>query len=136
MIVLREISRFKWMILIHCLLPLIAGTVFYILFRPFPLAANLFPAQLQRESMPGFLVNSFPDFCWSYSLAMALYLFALYFNIRRWKITLCTGVLLPGSELIQLLFPENFTFDIYDLVAVLIAFVLSYISFCIIRKNT
>ena len=66
---------------------------------------------------------------------MALFLFALHFQIRRSHISLLVALLLPGAELIQLLFPEKFTFDWNDLAAAILTVILSMLSYGIIRKT-
>lgn len=135
MIPLKETRIFIRLVLVHCLFPLLAGGAVYLLFHPARFGGILpfrFPA---GHPVLQLLFNSLPDFCWSYSLAMALFLFALHFQFRRSHISLLVALLLPGAELIQLLFPEKFTFDWNDLAAAILAVILSMLSYGIIRKT-
>jgi hypothetical protein len=116
------------LLVIHCVMPLFAGAIIYVLFRPVnPLSAVL--PRIKRIPISNawlqFLVDVFPDFCWSYSLAFALYLYGFYYKLHFRCTVLAVFFLLVFSEWVQRYFPRHFTFDIYDLFAAVFAFILS-----------
>lgn len=123
-------------VVLHCLLPLLAGGLVYLLFRPGPY--RLTQVQTGRH-LHGrgwtMLADTLPDFCWSYSLAMALYLYTLYFRRPRRLMAVAVLFLLLGAEAVQLFFPARFTFDGYDLIAAFLAFLLSTYVYNKIRRH-
>jgi hypothetical protein len=118
-------------ILCNCLLPLLVGAIVYLFFRPPNFLSRFFvitPAIEVKSAVLQQLFFVLPDFCWSYSLACALFLFFSYYqyNLRKAAVRIC--ILVVGSELVQLAFPLYFTFDPFDLAATLLAFVLSWLQ--------
>ncbi len=67
-----------------------------------------------------------PDFCWSLSLASSLFLFQGKTEWGSYFFSFVVLLLLVGAEFIQSLFPQHFTFDWGDVVAAVLAFLLSY----------
>jgi hypothetical protein len=116
----------------HCLLPLLIGLVVYIFFRKGSYLNAAVTDDLYFEiksPLLSIIIFSLPDFCWSYSFASALFLVSIYYGYRIKKSSGIIFLLITVSELIQLLFPHYFTFDLYDLIAAILAFVLSYLLF-------
>ena len=113
-----------------CVLPLLVGACIYVLFRREGLMGFSInePRQFKNE-FARILINTIPDFCWSFSLVNALYLFAKTRTIGFWKTTWLAGLIIILSEAIQLLFPRSFTFDMLDLIAAILAFLLSFLYF-------
>jgi len=65
-------------ILLHCLLPLLAGALVYLFFRSPDFFIHFFQVNPHIDVRNAVLRQLFfvlPDFCWGYSLACALYLF-------------------------------------------------------------
>jgi len=126
----RKKPAYRRLVLVHCLVPLLAGSSTYVLSGRFDFADTLFPGNdLESNKLATLLINSLADFCWSYSLAMAIYLYSLYFGLAEKFTILLICALLTGSELIQLFLPAAFTFDFYDLAAIMLALVFSYVSY-------
>jgi hypothetical protein len=111
-------------ILFYCFLPLLIGALIYVFYRPHGLLNFSFykPGAL---NVPMILIYSLPDFFWGFSMAMALHLFSFHFGYSRKLTTLIIMTLTLGSEFLQLLFPQNFTFDVWDIMALVIAIILS-----------
>jgi hypothetical protein len=109
------------------LLPLIAGGAIYILFRKQGLLGfqlDVFSA-LPNYPTGLFLINVMPDFFWAYSFCSALFLFALWFKLSSKYSSILIFILVCSSEIIQLFLQNRFTFDFFDLLASVIAFLLS-----------
>ena len=120
-------------ILIHVLLPLIAGLLIYFFFRPDVWFMQFFD---KREALISFyqinrfqklLIFSGPDFCWAYSLASALFIWEKWQGRFLKYFPTFVFFLIVLSELGQLFISKIFTFDWFDVVAALIAFALSYL---------
>jgi hypothetical protein len=115
-------------------MPLLAGAIVYLLFRPVNPVSSYFHSIKRIPVEYGWLkwfLGIFPDFCWSYSLAFSLYLFGLHYKLNRYHLALAILFLLVFSEWVQLFFPHQFTFDAYDLLAAVFAFSVSTLQ---IRK--
>ena len=112
-------------IVMLCVLPLMLGGAVYIFFREGGLLGLSWKVPCDPGVFGRFLISTFPDFCWSFSLANALYLFlcGLYVSLRK-SFILVTAVIV-FSEMIQVFFPKRFTFDFKDLLAGLLAVFLS-----------
>ncbi len=111
------------LVLLLCLLPLLAGALVYVCFRPGGLLGYAYPLPQPIVLQP--LFGVLPDLLWSFSLANALF---LYQRSRgsvgtAWRVAVF--LLLLGQEWIQLLFPEYFRFDWWDLAASVFAYFLS-----------
>ncbi len=120
-------------IVLHLLLPLLTGFLIYFFFRPdvafvkwFCKKEPLIPYS-QLNQLQKFLVYSGPDFCWSYSLSSALFLW------ERWQgrpiryFPVLVVLLVAGSELIQGSLLKGFTLDVADIGAATAAFLLSLV---------
>jgi hypothetical protein len=117
-------------ILLLCVLPLLIGASVYVFFRQ----KGLLGLSWANPGNPGndlgrILINTIPDFCWSFSLANALHLFGAYQQAGFWKTTRLAGLAVIVSEIVQLFFPFAFTFDLFDLFAAILAFALSFLYF-------
>jgi hypothetical protein len=122
-------------IILHVLLPLVAGAAIYYICNPGAsivqrmLPAFLIPEQpLLHSSKSAFvriLLFNGPDFCWSYSFVSSLLFWQHAAGNQQRYFRLIILLLLLGQELIQLLLPGYFSFDIADMIAALIAFLLS-----------
>lgn len=118
---------------LHILLPLIAGITCYILFRKHTWFHQQFfsgqeelPLIESKSTAIKLMAFNLPDFCWSYSLSAALFTWKKWSGISIRYFPLLVLLALLGSELIQVLLPELFTFDWIDILAAFIAFLLSY----------
>ena len=118
-------------VLLHCVLPLLAGWLIYFILRPDVLAVRSFVQRtplvdLHTASWPlRLLAYSGPDFCWAWSLTAALF---LWHSTRSGKIPGLPWIVfavVAGSEILQLLIRSGFYFDFADLAATILAFVLS-----------
>ena len=107
----------------HCIMPLFIGALVYLFFR-----ADFFiglPKITVQQAALKQIIFTLPDFCWSYSFASALYLFSIHYHLNgKWCVFLIFSII-AGSELVQLILPQYFTFDIFDLGAAVLAFMLS-----------
>jgi hypothetical protein len=123
-------------IILHVLLPLCCGLLIYLLFRTNTWLTNLFHIN-EPLLNPGnsfftrILVYNVPDFCWAYSFTSALLLWNRQGKHYK-KLPLLIFFVLILSEGLQLLFNKRFHFDLFDLVAIIAAFILSYL---LIEKN-
>jgi hypothetical protein len=118
-------------ILVFCVLPLLAGAIVYFFFRAHGIMGFAFGEHpiLPKAKFLVVLLGVLPDLCWAYSLANALY---LYFRHTGRPFASGSLLILPlvlASELVQLWLPRYFTFDLLDLAASLIAFLLSALYF-------
>ena len=117
----------------YCLLPLLAGTLIYLLFRNDSwLHDRLFDqdTRLPLLGMEGMIADivkyQLPDFCWSFSLTAALVVWKNWWGRPIPFFLLYIILIVAGSELIQLSVFNGFTFDIRDLFAAVLAAVLSF----------
>lgn len=127
---MNSVSR---QLFIHAILPLIAGFLIYFFFRPNVWFVQFFD---KRESLISFsqmnqfqklLIFSGPDFCWTYSLSSALFIWGNWQGQNLKYFPAFVFFLIVLSELGQLFIPKNFTFDWFDIFAALLAFLLSYL---------
>lgn len=113
-----------------CFLPLFIGGLIYIFFRKAGLLGISLPMfDISRTTFWKVILDTLPDFCWAFSFSNALHIFLYTFGLSFWKSTLFILVAICGSELLQILLPQYFTFDIVDLLAELFAVFLSSIYF-------
>lgn len=113
--------RVVWLML----LPLVAGLLIYVFFRTGSYLADLFPAswKWQGENKTVlFVIGWLPDFLWCFSFANFLFTYRLSSGFYYSFIVLL--ILLIG-ELIQGFFNTAFTFDYFDLLAAVIAWLMS-----------
>jgi hypothetical protein len=123
-----SVKKYMRLLVVHCVMPLFTGAMVYALFRPVnPLSVVVHSTKPipMGNAWLQFFVDVFPDFCWSYSLAFALYLYGFYYKFHFRYTVLAVFFLLVFSEWVQRYFPRHFTFDIYDLFAAVLAFILS-----------
>lgn len=120
----------------HVLFPLIIGLIIYVIARPATwLVQKLLPFQFyftEKKWNPvsaGWLIKSLafngPDFCWSYSITSALLFWKHFSDIKQSNFWVFIFVLILVQEFVQLLFPVYFTFDLLDVIAAVMAFLLS-----------
>ena len=113
-------------ILYLCFLPLVVGGFIYVLFRKNGLLGIALPVPGFKSASSGkVLIDVLPDFCWAFSLSSALYLFFNSHNFSFKKTAWLIGFIIVFSELVQLLIPAYFTFDMLDLLAAFLAFIFS-----------
>lgn len=122
-------------IALHVIFPLIIGLIIYIIARPGTwLVQKLLPFRLSfiEESsglsptwLTKLVVFSGPDFCWNYSITSALLFWKYFSGVKQHYFPVFILVLILLQEFIQLLFAKYFTFDILDIVAAVLAFLLS-----------
>lgn len=108
-------------------LPLILGGMCYIFFRTGSWFADIFPTSIKvvpERNLFRFLIAVSPDFLWAFSLGSFLYSFQQY-NEKYW-FSLLILMLLLFSEWLQLFTSRRFTFDYFDLIAAILAWLLSY----------
>lgn len=115
------IRRLIWLMA----LPLVGGLLIYVFFRTDSYLADLFPASWKWKSgnkILLFVTGWLPDFLWSFSFANFLFTYKLssgfYYNFFVLLIVLL-------AELIQFFFNNAFTFDYFDLLAAVIAWLVS-----------
>jgi hypothetical protein len=119
-------------IVLHIILPLVAGFLIYMLTRPLPMFRGFGPGNIATENIQQtswfarIIIFNIPDFCWSYSFASALFLWKSYSGTVTFSFLILVGAIMVFSELIQLLVPAWFTFDFADLLAAILATGLSY----------
>jgi hypothetical protein len=114
-------------ILLLILLPLLIGALFYIFFRTGSWFSDFFPKYLKvnisNEAFK-YVTGIAPDFCWSFSIGSFLYSHRDYSN-KSWFHFFVLFILI-FSELIQMWMPKYFLFDVFDLLAALAAWFLSF----------
>lgn len=123
-------------VVLHVLLPLIVGTIIYLLFRQHTFLHRIFFSGtdykaiiISENKFANVIAFNLPDFCWSYSFASALFIWEKrQERIIKYFPFIVLLILLMG-ELIQLFLPSMFTFDWLDLIAAFSAFLLSYRKF-------
>jgi hypothetical protein len=119
-------------IILHIILPLVAGFLIYMLTRPLPMFRGLGPENIAIENIQHrswfvrIIILNGPDFLWSYSFASALFLWKSYSGVVSLSFLILVAGIMVFSELIQLAVPGYFTFDIADLLAAILATLLSY----------
>jgi hypothetical protein len=124
-------SPFK-KIVIHIILPLVAGFLIYMLTRPLPMFRAFGPDNIAIENnqhiswFGRIIILNGPDFLWSYSFASALFLWKSYNGTIPLTFLILVAGIMAFSELVQFAVPAWFTFDIADLVAAILATGLSY----------
>jgi hypothetical protein len=123
-------------IILHIILPLVIGLVIYMIVRPDNwIVQQLFPENhsgkgLVSPTSPWYarwIAYSGSDFCWSYSFASALFFWKKADGSIHWKFVVIVLMLVCFFELIQFLFPGQFTFDAVDLAAAFCAVLLSWL---------
>lgn len=127
--------RYFKLSLFHCVLPLITGALVYLFLRPSNFLSRLFNIQKSVPVKSSLLWQFFfvlPDFCWSYSLSCALFLFSIFYNFNFKTNAILIFILLVCSEVVQVFFPRQFRFDVFDLLAAVLAFILSSLQMKII----
>ena len=123
-------------IALHVILPLITGLTIYFIARPDTwLVQKLLPFHfsfieknwdiLSAGWFTKLVVFSGPDFCWNYSITSALLFWKSFSAVKNRYFPVFIFILVLMQEFIQLLFPGYFTFDILDIVAAVMAFLLS-----------
>lgn len=124
-------------IVLHVLLPLLLGYFIYFFFRPHFWFIEIID---NRESLINIsnlnwlqkiVIFSGSDFCWAYSLSSALFIWHQWQKNKISFFPLIILFVVIFSEAIQWSSPK-FTFDWGDMLAAILAFILSYI---IIFKN-
>jgi hypothetical protein len=128
-------------IILLIILPLVIGFYIYAAYRPASIGffspvdrlvkAWAIPPIIPIDTrQPGifarFLLFYLPDICWAFALANALAL--VWWHRVRSPLRLYAGIatLVAASEILQYWTPRHFTFDWYDLLAAIVAVVLSY----------
>jgi hypothetical protein len=122
----------KRYVALFIILPLLVGLLIYLYFRENTLLHQWIGCRNQASSISitnGLLhlvAYQLPDFCWSISFASALFLFQYHFKIEGKGFFYFVMALIVSTELVQLLVPQLFTFDWWDLIAAITAVLLSY----------
>jgi hypothetical protein len=125
-------SLFAKRVFLHVLLPLFIGFFIYFFFRPDILFIQWFTNREpaiplhQLNKLQELFIFSGPDFCWSYSLSSALFIWEKWQGSRIRFFFLVVLLIVTGAELIQYLLASVFTPDWIDVLAALSAFILSY----------
>jgi predicted Na+-dependent transporter len=126
-------SHFVKRIFLHVLLPLFIGFFIYFFFRPDILFIQWFTNREpaiplhQLNKLQELFIFSGPDFCWSYSLSSALFIWEKWQGKKIRLFPLVVLMVVVCSELIQYLLASVFTPDWIDVLAALSAFILSYL---------
>lgn len=111
-------------VLLYCFFPLLSGVLFYIFFHKADLllhrwlnSCSTFPNyyNLLKNNFGGkLLLNHFADIAWCYSLSHFLRLF-YFVNLSHNTSAALIILIVSFTEIIQLFFPKQFTFDWIDL---------------------
>ena len=121
-------------IIIHIILPLIIGFTIYFIAKPDNWLTNrLLPFEFSNRHS-NYAANWFtriiflngPDFCWSYSLTSSLLFWKQLSGFKTIFFYVFIFLIILMQELVQYFLPSYFTFDILDIVAALLAFLLSF----------
>lgn len=110
----------------HGLLPLIAGAVIYILYRPAAWFTGFLNLDNDIKQGPEnfslskqFIIYSGPDFFWAYSFASVILILNHVYKFGSHRGMFILVLLVSEiSEMIQLLIPSFFTFSFSDTVAI------------------
>jgi hypothetical protein len=120
-------------LLLHTALPLLVGFIIYLFFHKANLLLHHYAYKyfgfinyyenIKKYKSVIFIVNHLPDILWVYSLGIFLIHFIKLNNNKNFKAAI---ILIIGSlsEIIQLFFPQQFTFDWLDLLFTLIILIL------------
>ena len=114
-------------ILVHCILPMLAGCGLYVLFRPanlkihdwFQTVGIEFPEYYHRFHfrLPDYYIYNLPDGLWAYSLVSIILIIHFRENDLLLKAFLALSIIVAiGSELAQLTPRVHGTFDPIDLI--------------------
>ena len=121
-------------IFIHVVLSLVIGLAIYIFFRQGTwLHRNILPGhtrsfiQIADSFWGNILKYNLPDFCWSYSFSSALFIWGKWRGGQIKLFVFFVFLLILAAEPLQLLLPSRFTFDWMDMVAALLAVLLSFL---------
>lgn len=122
--------RLIHLVLLHCVLPLFAGLMIYLFLRKSTWINELTGLEFSSQK-DGYLLSlvkyTLPDFFWDYSFGSALFIYKLSLQKPVKYFSILVLFLLLATEAVQYFFPSRFTFDLVDLGAALIAFILSYL---------
>ncbi len=121
-----------WLIVLHCVLPLLIGCLVYLFLRTGTVLNYVFETPDLSEywvydnQIASIIKFNLPDFLWAYSLSAAL----LFWQQKRGKadqwFVFTVVVLIATTEVGQIFFQPQFTFDLLDVVAALSGSTLSY----------
>lgn len=124
-------KKYSLIVILHVLLPLIIGGSIYFFFRNHTWL-NYYIFQKDQFLMKppiGFpsklFLYVFPDFCWSYSFTSATLIWGKFYQIRLKLLPLLILCTLIICEAAQVMFKSYFTFDWFDMIAAILAFILS-----------
>jgi hypothetical protein len=123
-------------IILHVILPLLIGFIIYSIARPDNwitqnILSIIFSNKESDNSSPTnwfaiIIVFNGADFCWSYSLTSALLVWKKLAAFKTAFFSVLIFIIILVQELVQYFFPSYFTFDIWDIVAAILAFLLSF----------
>ena len=121
-------------LLLQVFLPLLIGLIIYVLYRPnvwitryLDLGIDITFNIENYSLLEKWVIFSGPDFCWAYSFASLIFILNHSFKFMSHGVVFFFILLLTEtSEMLQLLLKPNFTFSISDLVAILMACILSF----------
>lgn len=121
-------------IIIHSILPLIIGFTIYFIAKPDNwLTKRIFPFEFSNRQcnyaadwLTRIIIFNGPDFCWSYSLTSSLLFWKQLSRFKTIFFYVFIFLIILMQELVQYCLPSYFTFDILDIVAALLAFLLSF----------
>jgi len=120
--------------LLHVVIPLLIGFFIYVFYRPNVwVTRNLKLGTDTRSNTENYsfitkwLIFSGPDFCWTYSFASLVFILnhSLKF-MSHGAVFIFILLLTEASEMLQLPLAPNFTFSISDIIAILMACILSF----------
>ena len=128
----------------HCVFPLLAGFIIYLFFHQ-PnlqlhqwLAAHFsvpnFYSSIKNHSLVIFLLNHVPDALWDYSLTCFL-LLCVSTSVKKYARAALIISVVSLTEIIQLFFPKQFTFDWTDLFIAIIISLLTLTYSAYEKKN-
>lgn len=123
----------------YCLFPLITGTLIYLFFHPGNLWLHKFVSGItgplpnffylvRDRPVLHFLLYHLPDACWDFALAWFLQEYIIRTKFRFLQAAIII-LILSFTETVQLFYPQQFTFDLWDLlIACLIAALVTLIT--------
>lgn len=127
-------TSLRRVIIFQCVLPLFAGLLIYIFLRSGTFINQLIviPISLKWAGSDNILIAfvryNLPDLLWAYSLTAALMLRKSGTGTISTSYFILILTIVSASEIIQIAFPDKFTFDWSDLGAAIAGSMLSYIA--------
>ena len=125
-------SRYRKLLLINIMVPLIVGGGYYCLFCPGTFISDLNPFNLCISMGTGILRNYGCDFLWAYAFVFAI---AFFSDIRIREIVAEAFIFYLVTEVLQLFLIINGTFDLMDIIIECLAGTIAGVIIFLWRKR-